>query len=178
MGVLFRKIGGRIVPIKVSNVKDAIADASSYGIKHRKLVAEALHPAGKQYLGQMSLQIPVKGKTAVVQDVRVVEHARKKGISKKLFTEAQQFLGRAGYKFMRSGDIQHPAQVKIRRSVNRYKAGGKLRTSSRFFADQFGRYQEETRRVSSIDAINILKNNPSGRQVSGTTMIPKKFRGK
>jgi hypothetical protein len=166
--LLFRKIKGRIVPIRISNVRDAIAEQHSYGTKYRKIIAES----DKEFMGQLTLEIPKKGNKAYVKDVRVPKEFRRKGISKNLFARAKSFLERYGIGFLRSQDLQHPAQVKIRKKLGgMYKAGAKKKSRSRFFADQFGPWGEETRRVMSKDAIDIIKNNPTGRQVSGTTML-------
>jgi len=174
--VLFRKIGGRIVPIRISNVADKIADASSIGNKTRKIIATG-HKGG--FMGQLTLQIPKKGNKAYIQDVRVPKEFRRKGISKSLFARATKFLQRANFRFLRSSDLQHPAQVNIRRRAGVFKAGPKRKARSRFFADQFGQFGEDTRRVTSQEAKEILKNNPTGRLITSTTMLkqlPKKYR--
>ena len=181
--VIFRKVNGRIVPIRIHNVADKIAEASTWS-KHRKIIAKL--PNGEQ-IAQLNLRLPDKGKSAELLSVAVEKKFRKKDISKNLFARAKQFLERAGYKFLRSSDIQHVAQVKIRKRAGRYvipKADGtgKLnRSRTRFFADQFGMYGEEKRRVISDEAIRILKENQTpqgkGRQITATTML-KKFRGK
>lgn len=175
--VIFRKIGGRIIPIKISNVADKIAQASDMGgSRFRKIIASSEKHG---FMGQLTLRVPPKGNSAELVDVRVREEFRRRGISKNLFARATDFLKRAGYKFLRSNDIQHPAQIKIRKAFGKsYSAGGKRKAGSRFFADQFGYYGEETRRVMSKDAIEILKNNSRGRQISATTMIKRVKRGK
>jgi hypothetical protein len=173
--IIFRKINGRIIPIRISNIADPIATASSQTAKFRKIIAES---PKKERLGTMFLEIPNKGKTAHVSMVEVAKPYRRKGISKNLFARAAQSLERYGFKFLRTGDLQHPAQVKIRRKLGgTYKAGGKRKSRTRFFADQFGRYGEESRRVTSQEAKDILKNNTSGRQVKATTML-KKYMGR
>ena len=92
-------------------------------------------------------------------------------------------LERANKKFLRSDEIMSPAQVKIRTKYGRYKAGSKRKNRTKFFADQFGPYGEKTRRVTSKEAIEIIKENKgpygTGRRVTATTMIkklPKKYR--
>lgn len=170
--VIFRRIGGRLIPIRISNVADAVATASSQTAKFRKIVAEL---PDKTRVGVMHLEIPKKGRAASVVAVNVEKTFRRKGVSKNLFARAQQFLSRAGRKFLRSEDLQHPAQVKIRKALGQgYKAGGKRKAGSRFFADQFGPYQEQTKRVTSEEARAILSKNRSGRQVKVTTKIYKR----
>ena len=177
--VLFRKIGGRIIPIRISNVADKISDANHVGnytgksnVAHRKI--QAILP-DKTAIATMNLKIPKKGKTAEVQNVEVAKAFRRKGISKNLFARATQFLERSGYKFLRSEDLQSPAQVKIRSAFGRYKAGAKGKNRTKFFADQFGPYGENTKRISKDDAIAILRGtNEKGRQIKATTMLKKK----
>lgn len=171
---LFRKVRGRVIPIKISNVSDKIAEASDYsGSKFRKIIAKT---DKGEHVGQLTLRIPKKGKSADLIDVRVNKEFRRKGISKNLFARASEFLDRSGFKFLRSDDIQAAAQVKIRANQGRYRAGRKFRNKSRFVADQFGPWGEQSRRVSPKEAIDILKNNRTGRQVKGTTMIGGKYR--
>ena len=171
--IIFRKINGRIVPIRIKNVADKIAQASDAGGSRFRKIIESSEKHG--FMGQLTLRVPPRGKSAEVVDVRVVEQFRRRGISKNLFARATQFLQKAGYKFLQSTDIQHPAQVKIRKQFGKaYYAGGKRKAGSRFFADQFGPYGEQTRRITSKDAIDILKNNSLGRQIKATTMIKKK----
>ena len=178
--ILFRKIGGRIVPIRIKNVSDPIAGASSYANRFRKITANV---KGQQ-VAALTLSLPKKGKTATLVDVRVEKEFRRKGISKNLFARAKQFLERANFKFIRSNELLSPAQVKIRNKIGgTYKAGAKRKSRTKYFADQFGPYGEQTKRVSRQDAIEIIKQNKTpaskGRQVTATTMLnklPKKYR--
>ena len=130
---LFRKIGGRIVPIRINNIADKISDANNMGgLRHRKI--QAIGDKGT-YMGQLTLTIPKKGKTATIMDVRVPKQYQKKGISKNLFARATQFLERAKYKFLKSDEIMHPAQVKIRNKYGIRRVGGKIKNRTKFFAD-------------------------------------------
>ncbi len=167
--VLFRKIGGRIVPIKISNVADKAANASSYGDKFRHITAKL--PDGEQ-IAKLNLRLEKKGKATLVS-VGVEEKFRKRGIAKNLFARATQFLERAGFKFLRSEEIQHGAQVKIRSSYGRYKAGAKSKNRTKFIADQFGPYGEGKMRINRDLALEILKRNYMGRQITATTMLKK-----
>lgn len=175
--LIWRKIGGRVIPIRIKNVADTIANAShqSKTVTWRQI--KALTPEGQQ-IAKMTLEVPKKGKSATVVSVNVEKQFQKKGISKQLFARATQFLDRAGFKFIRSYEIQHVAQAKIRRAHGMYKAGSKSKNRTKFFADQFGPYGEETRRVTAKDVVEILKQNKSprstGRLVTATTMIKKK----
>jgi rhodanese-related sulfurtransferase len=125
-------------------------------------------------MGQLTLKIPKKGKTADLIDVRVPKEYRRKGISKNLFARATQFLEKAGFKFLRSDDLQHPAQAKIRSAYGRYKAGSKTKNRTKFTADQFGRWGEESKLVKKDSVIAILKDNATGRQIKATTMLKKR----
>jgi hypothetical protein len=175
--VLFRKIGGRIIPIRISNIADKIADSSRVGLlRTRNIIATG---PKKEFMGQLTLLTSSRGKAAYVQDVRVPKEFRRKSISKNLFARATQFLERTGAKFLRSDDLQHPAQIKIRNRYGFYKVRTsegkiKLKNRTRFFADQFGPFKENTRRVSWRDAIEILKRNLDGRQITATTMLRKR----
>ena len=171
--VIFRKIGGRIVPIKFHNVADKAA--STQFVKKRNIIATSKEFG---HMGKLSLSIPKKGASADIDSVLVPSEFRKKGISKNLFKRATDFLERTKVKFLRSTDMQHHAQAKIRSGYGRYKAGKKGKSRTKFFADQFGAWGEETRRVPFRDAIGIIKENNSprstGRLVTATTMLRKK----
>lgn len=177
---IFRKIGGRIIPIRITNVKDAVAQASSFGTKYRNVVAKL--PDGQQ-VAKMALEIPKKGKHANVLSVNVEKKFQKKGISKALFQRATEFLERAGLKSLRSNDIQHVAQVKIRSqygSYLRYLKNGipKIKNRTKYFADQFPPFGESTRRITKQQAIDFIKQNKTprstGRQISATTFLKKR----
>lgn len=182
MGIIFRKIGGRVIPIKISNVKDAVSQASSYGgVKYRNIIAKS---KGEQ-IGKMSIQIDKNLKKATVLAVNVEKKFQKKGISKEMFKKATSFLERLGTRFLRSDDIQHIAQVKIRSKYGRYgktfknSKGTPLRKNrTKYVADQFGRYGEETRKISKQQAIDFIKQNKTenstGRLVRATTMLKKR----
>lgn len=179
---IFRKIRGRIIRINIKNSADTVAQASSYaGDKFRKITAEVAEHSDDfgrpNVIGSLNLRVPKKGVSAELLNVEVAKDFRKKGISKNLFQRAVDFLGRTNMKFLRSEDIQHVAQIKIRRQHGAYRAGTKLKNRAKFTADQFGPYGEETRRVNFRDAIDIIKQNNSpyskGRQIKGTLMFKK-----
>jgi hypothetical protein len=166
VAVIFRKIGGRIVPITIKGVKDATHDPRMTTLA-RKIVAKV---NGEQ-IGQMNLLIPKKAATSDVVNVAVEKKFRGHGISRALFKYSQKFLGRIGKKFMRSTELQHVAQVKIRQ-----KAGKTV-----FVGTGFGPYGEHSVKKKGIRGVALAKDiikNPgiNGRTVSATTMIPKKFR--
>ncbi len=169
--VIWRRIGGRVVPIRISNTADKSAQASSYaGTKFRQIVAKV----DGQQVGKLTLSIPKKGVSASVEHVVVEPKFREKGISKNLFARATQMLERIGKKFLRSEDIQAAAQIKIRRKYGRFKAGGKTKNRSRIIADGFPPYGEGTRRITKDHALEIMKNNDKGQLVKMTTMLKKR----
>lgn len=173
--VIFRRIHGKLIPIRITNTADKVAQASDYGgNKFRQI--KAVLPSGET-IGKMNLRVPKKGAHAEVISVNVEKQFKKKGISKNLFSRAVDFLNRAGKKFLRGEDIQHVAQAKIRSKAGWYKAGPKRKLRTKFIADQFGYYGEESKRIKPIDAINYIKQNNSkhstGRQIKATTFIKK-----
>lgn len=175
--VIFRKIKGKVIPIRVNNVADTVTNSSEFNKKIHHRILNAKLPDGQQ-VAKMHLQMNRKTKKATILDVRVEKDFQKRGISKNLFKRTTDFLEKAGFKFLRGDDIQSAAQVKIRKGYGRYKAGSKSKNRSKFFGDQFGKFQEETRRISSQDAIDYIKQNHTprgtGRQISATTMIKKR----
>lgn len=173
---VFRKIGGKIRRIQVRNIDMTAQGLSVYAPKQREIQARV----GKEVVGRMTITLPKEGKSATLKHVEVAKEYRRKGIAKNLFARAKQFLERANYRFLRSEEIINPAQIKIRSKMGGwYKAGKRSKKRTRFFADQFGPYGEHKRRVSRNEAIDILKNNEKGRQITATTMLkrmPKKYR--
>jgi predicted GNAT family acetyltransferase len=171
--IMFRKIGGRIVPIKILNLPNP--KESNNFVKIRNIVAKS-DEFGQ--MGKLTLSIPKKGKSATIDNVMVDKEFRRKGISKNLFKRATDFLERTNKKFLHSTDMQHHAQASIRWKYGSYKAGGKRKNRTKFFADQFGPYGEHTRKVSVRDAIEYIKQNKSpnsnGRLITATTMIKRR----
>jgi hypothetical protein len=57
--IIWRKIGGRVIPIKISNISDKMSNASSINgkIKYRSIVAKLQN--GEQ-VGKLNLSIPKK----------------------------------------------------------------------------------------------------------------------
>ncbi len=166
---IFRRIHGRIVRIKISNFADKANSFQS--MKTREIVA---HSEEFGRMGKLTLEIPKKAIHTNIAVVRVPEAFRKKGIAKNLFQRAAEFSERIGRKFIHSRDIQHAAQIKIRRNFglgHSIRAGGKYKPRTRYIADQFGAYGEQSRIVKSSTAIDILKNNSTGRQIKASTMI-------
>lgn len=166
---IFRKIRGKVRAIRIKNERDPASGLSFSGVKERKITATT--KSGRR-IGQLSLQVPKKGKHATVLDVRVDKEFRRKGISRALFKKAAQFSNRVGKDFLRSDNLKSAAQVKIRRGFGK----------SVFIGDQFGRFGEQTRKISSNTAIRIIKENhgpnSKGRLVTGTTRIKKPKRKK
>jgi len=174
--VLFRKIKGRIVPIKITNRDITPPGRSMYASRKREITAWLKD----EKVGKLELSVPRKGVSATLDNVSVGKEFRRRGISKNLFQRAVNFLQRANFKFLRSDELLSPAQVKIRRSQGVYRitkadGGYKRKLRTRFFADQFGPYGEQTRRITSHEAIRIIKENKTsygtGRLVTATTFI-------
>jgi len=157
---IFRKIGGRIVPIRIGSVR---LDTDLMGGKARDVFAKV----GDTVLGHARIVVPDEGKFATLDYVRVNHEFRGKGIGRSLFKHAQELLGRAGKSFLRADKIQHQAQVKIRASAGKSVFIG------------YGRGQ--AKKLSPLEAINEVKKLRKGldyRDVQATTMIPKKWRRK
>ena len=169
MGFIFRRIGGRLVPIKIGSSK---ADAELLKLT-RRVTATARIDGENKRVGTMFLSVPKFGTRATVQNVDVIGEAQKQGIATELFDHAKKLLGRAGKKVMR-GEILHEAQVKIRD-----KAG-----KSAFIGLGLGKYQETAAKLTADQAADALKNmrNIKGRKsinqpstIIASTIIPKKF---
>jgi predicted GNAT family acetyltransferase len=163
--VIFRKFGGRVVPIKIKNVKDPGSGLSYPGQRERKIIAET---DKGEWVGTLSASFPKKGKHVDVNDIRVNKEFRRRGIANKMMQRLADFAQRANKDFLRSSDLQSPSMVGIRKKLGK----------SRFFADQFGPYGEETRRITANKARQIIRENKSpnskGRLVTGTTMLKKR----
>lgn len=160
---IFRRIGGRIVPIKISGEK-----AGDTGHKLiRRIKADARIDGDTKRVGTMFLNVPKKGPRATIENVDVAAHARKEGIASELFEYAQRLLGRAGKKVVR-GELLHEAQVKIR------ARSGK----SAFIGHGFPPHGEGSRKLNAKEAVLAVRglkksNVPS--HVTASTVIPKKW---
>lgn len=166
-------MGGKKIKIKVTGMKGNI---STKTYKERKMVATT---DSGNYVGKVEFGVPKRGKHIDIQGIMVEKQYRRKGVAKQLMTQVSKFAQRIDKKFLRSNDLQSPAMAKIRSKLQKpYKAGNKRKSGSRYFADQFGLYGEQTKRISYQEAIRIMKENNSpvstGRQVSVTTMIKKR----
>ena len=155
------------MPIKISSVAENLYTGGTLG---RRVLAHVINGAEKTQIGRVHLTIPKAGKHATIVMTAVEEKFRGHGISRELFKHAQELLGRAGKLFIRGDEIQHVAQVKIRRSAGK----------SVFIGTGFGPFGENNKKLKTgREAIEIIKNpGRYGQTVHGTTMIPKKFRGR
>jgi GNAT superfamily N-acetyltransferase len=170
MAIIFRRIGGRIVPIKIGF--QAIADVPGK-LKSFDATRLMVATAEGKYAGSAHFRVP-KTHSVTLEDVRVAREYQRKGISKAMFREAMQTFGKEGKKFIRSNEIQHPAQVKIRSLLGKKTVYG---------VHGVGLYGEESRKITRAAALDYAKRIQKGdvqgfSQITATTMIPKKYRGK
>jgi predicted GNAT family acetyltransferase len=118
---IFRRIGGRIIPIRIGSE----ALGTNAGATRRLFSAK---PEGSTHPVSLAIVDFPKGKKhAKISAMNVTQKYRKKGIASDMFEQITDFSRRAGKKFVRSSNIEHPAQVKIR---------SKMR--SRFVIDEGG----------------------------------------
>ena len=143
-GFIFRRIRGRLIPIRTSLSKGNLPNTS-------KLSVTSLGKDGGA-TGRLFVSI-TKGKSANLDAVQVYKSFRNKGLSSRLFKKAAQFLRRTtDVKFLRGNDIVNAAQIKIR---SKHK--------SKFIASGLGHFGEGSKIVSAKEAIRLLKksNDPS-----------------
>lgn len=160
---IFRKIGGRIVPIKISSEKAGV-DAGHRLVRRVKAVARI--DGDNLRVGTMFMNVPKKGPRATIENVDVLGKARKRGISGEMFDYAAKLLGRAGKKVIR-GELLHPAQVKIR---------DKMKTA--LIGHGYPPHGEGVRKLNSKEAVLALKNIKNWKfpsHVTASTIIPKKW---
>lgn len=171
--IIFRKIAGKIVPIKIGSQAAITGNTATAA---RKITAHAIQGKEKVMVGNMNLTIPKKGASATVDSVNVEKKFQKHGLSRAMFKHAQEFLGRIGKKFMRSYELQHVAQVKIRTAAGK---GPRGKAGTKFIGSGYGPYGEMSKKIRSGEAKRLIKNpGINGQSVSATTMIPKKYRKK
>lgn len=99
-----------------------------------------------------------------VGGVKVKPGFKKAGVSSALFKDALQKAQNLGASFIRTSELQHPAQVHIR---------SKYRT--KFIGEGMGKFGEQSKILNKKEAISIIKQNASGNYsgtVKGSTMIP------
>lgn len=162
--VIFRKIGGRMVPITIST------ENFSGG---KKILAHTINKIGEKVkVGAMDISNN-KGASSTLSHVKVEPHFRKKGVSGDLFNTALEELGKEGKKFLRSESIIHPAQVSIRN-----------RKQTKFIGQGMGIHGDKTKILGRSKTYESVKKISKGYSpgandpvsVKATTMIPKKFR--
>lgn len=156
MSTLFRKIGGRIVPIRISSDKIPHSNPST---RLRNVSARV----NGQQVGSLKLDHASK-KFGHIDHVSVKPDYRKMGVGAALFEHAAKLLGKTGRTAIRSSYIEHEAQVKIRSKYRTTFMGKSLEGKKAKLSPQ-----------NAKDAVQYLKGQVN---VSATTIIPKKFRGK
>jgi predicted GNAT family acetyltransferase len=159
MSTIFRRLGGRIVPIKIGSEKIG-RTASTVA---RKITAK-IHG---EKVGHLLMIAPESKKHVKLTGALVDPPFRSQGIASAMFEHAAKLFGRAGKKSIRTGGIEHAAQVSIR---EKYK--------SRFFAHGRGMLTDGSKRVTANKAREIVQFSPQSKTVTATTLIPKKFRRK
>lgn len=120
---------------------------------------------GSKWIGTMDTLISKNHSTANVVDTRVYKPFRGQGVSKRMFKMTLQKLDEMGKTFLRSGEVLHPAQVKIR---DGYK--------SKFLGFYIGKYQDEAKLLNSSGAIKLVEKSREGiysGSVMASTMVPK-----
>lgn len=159
---IFRKIGGRIVPIKIRGEKNPASTSSGYISRSIRAKTE------DQFVGKLNVGIPKKGKYIDVESIAVEKKFRRRGIAHQMMKYLEKIAGKSGKRFLRSDDLQSTSMVNIRKKLGK----------TRFFADQFGPYGEETRRISASQAKKFIRQNKTpestGRLITATTMLKKK----
>lgn len=103
--VIFRRIKGRIVPVKITSESGEPGERIFSAMLKRKRV------------GGLRLKVPKEKKSALVDFVAVDSKLRGKGIASALLEKAAKFSDRAGKKFLRSGGLIHPGAVKNRKNL-------------------------------------------------------------
>jgi len=165
MKIIFRKIGSRIIPIRISSVK--LATGSNF-YKERKVTASILEKGKRIFAGSAITQHGVRKKVATLKDVKVDPVFQRYGIGTALFEHVKELFGRAGTRFLRSDGIIHPAQVKIR---SKYK--------TKFLGKGYGSYGEKSRLVGLNEAFDIVKPMKKAddyRILQASTRLSKKWR--
>jgi predicted GNAT family acetyltransferase len=160
---IFRKLGGRIVPIKISSEK--AGETATRLI--RRVKAEARMDGATARVGTMFLNVPKTGPRATIENVDVVNMARKQGIASEMMDYAAKLLGRAGKKVLR-GELLHEAQVKIRARLGR----------TAFIGHGFPPHGESSRLLNQKEAslaVRTLKQSKIPSHITASTIIPKKW---
>lgn len=167
---IFRKIGGRIVPIKLSSKQ---IETGAHFYKERLI--QAAHAKTGELLGKAYVQHGTKKSTARITDITIREKFRGKGIGKALFKHIENLYSRAGFKFLRTQSaITNPIQAAIRASSN-----------SRFLLRGVGQFGEQSKMIGGSEAVKYLKLKELGKLPSKlnhshlevTTKLLKKLRG-
>lgn len=159
---IFRRIGGRIVPIKISSEKAS----KNTELLVRRVKAEARIDGETHRVGTAFVSTRKTGIRANLENVSVRGDAKKQGIGSELYEYAQRLMGRAGKKIIRSDSIEHVAQAKIQARAGKTAFIG-------------GGYPGATNRKLNAKeaqlAVKNLKTSLYPAYVTGSTVIPKKW---
>jgi predicted GNAT family acetyltransferase len=151
--IIFKRIRGRIVPIKIeSRVASEIGDSS------KKILT--VRASGKRRLfGSMRTDVSPYKRAARVQDTLVNDKVRGAGLSTELFRETLEKLKGMKFKSL-AGEVQHPAQVKIR-----------AKFKSRFYDQYSGPHGDRFKLMGAKEAESTVKKKG---YIMAVTRIPKK----
>lgn len=137
MGFIFRRIGGRIVPIKI--VSELVKDN---GLGSKELVTRAISK-GKE-VGKAGALLGNKARAKLTY-TGVSDSHRGAGVAHAMFSEIVTKLKKLGYKFLH-GEIHHPAQVAVR---SKY--------ASRFYDPYGGVFGDRFKFVKQVKAADRIK---------------------
>lgn len=119
-----------------------------------------------KFIGKMeSGFIPGRYSHGNVMDTKVLDGYKKLGISKAMMKQTLKEADNLGVKFLRSNELRHPAQIKIR---SKY--------TSKFIGQYMGKYSDETKVLSPKKALSVLNSSLKGSYsgtVAAVTKIPK-----
>jgi GNAT superfamily N-acetyltransferase len=145
---IFRRIGGRIIPIRIGSTK--VGQAMGYA-KQREITAKV----GGKTIGSLSAGVPIRGikKTLKAMDLDVDREFQKKGIGTALFQHLTELAKRAGYTRIKGTQLVSENAAKIR---------------NKFDTDFFRFYQpgNTTKKISFEKAIKSIRKRKDVRAVT------------
>lgn len=165
---IFRKIGGKLRKIKIKGQDATPLGLPSFAERKRKIKATI----DGELVGDMDVLIPRKKseKSISVLGVDVVPKFRKLGISTEMMKYVADIGKKTNKKFIRGGELLHPAQAKIRSKIG----------PTKFIGSGFPPHGEGKRVISKDDAIKFLgrrkKNIKGDPYLIGATTSIKRWR--
>lgn len=149
--IIFRRIGGRIVPVKISSVK---SNAAMGWHKMRNMIAKV---EGK-VVGSLSFGPKMyKPKTFKIGEVSVDKAFQKKGIAGQLYKRLHEFAKKAGATKIESTQIISPAALKLRNKFDSsFYSLGKGNRKRKISYEQAQKILR-TKSVSNLRAITKVK---------------------